>query len=209
MVIGSPVALGHTDPVERRAFAHPDHIPADRAVVCMLLRDFAAQAARADPRRPTVRYLPAPEDWYRRVVIPRPLPRRATLTVVGFFGRMRDLIPEDISQRMAQLNDQMIDAVIDAPGMLGYTTHLLADERNYANLVLMRHSETITEWTASTAHRAATSEVAPCYYEYVRIYYGSIPTPALSQPDALTLSSVKYWDYRCDPVWHAVRPLTG
>ncbi len=202
--------LGPTDVVPHRVFTHPDHIEPDRAVMRVLIGDLnrhVVDAGRTDGA--IVRYLPDEDQWFRRVVIPTPglLAGPGEIAVVGFFGRMRDVVAPETAQRIAHLSRRLVEAVLGTPGILGYSTHLLADERNYANLVLLRDTGVIEEWRAGATHEAAARIESPNYYEYVRIYRGSIRLECLAKPDDLRLCQVKYWDYRGEPVWMAVRDL--
>ncbi len=201
-----PVVLGPADAVAHRAFAHPDHIDGDRAVLCMLARDVGVQATAAGTR-PLIRYSPDREAWHRRVVVPRPgaLLSSETITVVGFFGRIRDVVDPVVGEHIASLSEALVDAVLETAGVLGYSTHLLADERNYANLVLLSSPVIIERWRQATSHREAAGEWSPRYYEHVRIYRGCVDR--MDGAGAVRLESVKYWDYRSEPVWQAVRTL--
>ncbi len=208
--IAPVVRLGPREVVEGRTFTHPDHVPGDRAVLCMLIRDVNDQlVAAAGSDQPVTRYSPRPDAWYRRVVIPSPaaLDDYDRITVVGFFGRIRDHVTTAAVRRIDELSARLFAAVSSTAGVLGYSTHLLADERNYANLVLVASPEVIERWRAAGTHQVAAEEASPDYYAHVRIYRGSAAPRDLAKVGAVVLDSVKYWDYRCDPVWHGIRTL--
>ncbi len=210
LVFAPPVVLGPADSAQQRTFAHPDHVAGDRAVLAMLCRDVVAHVEAAEGDDPLVCFVPSRAAWHRRVVIPR---RRALLgdgamTLVGFFGRVRDAVDPEVAERISALGEALAEAVLTAPGVLAYSTHLLADERNYANLVLVSTPEVIDTWRTTAPHPAAAGEWSPRYYAHVRIYRGSVERRHLHAEGAVRLEAVKYWDYRCDPVWQAVRTLT-
>lgn len=203
--------LGPADLVPRRVFTHPDHIEADRAVLRVLIADLYRHVAGVGAvEHPVLRYIPDEEDWFRRVVIPCPetLLGLRRMSAVGFFGRVRDSITPAIAQRIAGLSRELVEAVVATPGILGYSTHLLADERNYANLVLLKDVSVIECWKAQPTHDTAARVESPNYYEYVRIYYGSVRRDRPGDAADLRLHQVKYLDYRNDSVWLAVRDLT-
>ncbi len=203
------LVLGRFDPAAKHAFAHPDHVAGDRAVLCMLLEDFHRHLDDVETNRPVVRYVPDPDEWHRRVVIPQPeaFHDQESLTVVGFFGRTRDVIDPLVARRIQELSGRLVEAVMCTPGVLGYSTHLLADEKNYANLVLVSAPGVIERWRTTAPHPSAAADWSPRYYQYVRIYRGSIGAADRDCTTGLQLESVKYWDYRNDPVWRAVRSL--
>ncbi|MDX1689668.1 MAG: hypothetical protein R3290_01465 [Acidimicrobiia bacterium] len=207
--VAAPVHLGPDDVVAGRAFTHPDHVEPDRAVMYLLARDFHRHLTESgEGPDPVIRHLPGPDDWYRRVVIPRPSEVAGCdrLTVVGFFGRVRDEVDPAVEAEIKALSDRLVDAVLTTPDVLGYSTHLLADERNYANLVIVRGTEVLDRWRSVDPHPRAAADVSPDYYRHVRIYRGAIAGAELCD-GTVRLDSVKYWDYRDDPVWHAVRRL--
>ncbi len=210
MTVAAPVVLGPSTRCDDHPFAHPDHIAADRAVLCVLARDYYHHIRTApSPRQPMLRYLPRAERWQRRVVIPRPqaVLEHEQLALVGFFGRVNDQLDQELQDQMAAVGKELAEAVLTAEGVLGYVTHLLADERNYANLVVLSSLDVIAQWQQQPLHVLAAASLGPAYYQHVRIYHGSVPSRALCDEGAVRLEKVKYWDYRSDPPWRAVRTL--
>lgn len=204
--MNAPASLRHDEEVVDRAFAHPDHIPADRSVLGVLLRDVGA---RLPQDRSVDVWVPDPHRWHRHVMIPDPTAfgRCAELTVVGFFGRRRDGVPTEVVDRITEMSRALEKELPSVPGVLSYTTSLLVDEVNYANLVLMDCPETIETWRHIRPHPTAAGSLSASYYDFVRIYHGSIPTARIGAQDALRLHRVRYWDFRAQPVWSATREL--
>lgn len=210
MTVAAPVVLGPSTKCTDRPFTHPDHVPADRAVLGTLVRDYHHHIRTAtSPRQPVFRYVPRAERWYRRIVIPRPddVMTRDRLAVVGFFGRVRPDVPPELEEQMAAVGKELAESVLVAPGVLGYVTHLLADECNYANLVVLESIEVITDWRGRPLHALAAAYLGPAYYLHVRIYQGHVNTSDLTAENPVQLAQVKYWDYRTEPAWHAIRRL--
>ena len=102
--------LGPDDVVDQRSFTHPDHVAADRAVLCMLIRDFSRHLASAPRGQETVRFLPDPVQWHRRVVIPAPerLDAHQVISVVGFFGRVADTVEPEVAARIKTLGERLV-----------------------------------------------------------------------------------------------------
>ena len=205
----TPLRLGPDDVVPRRRFAHPDHVASDRSTLCLLIRDVARRLAQNHD--PVEVWEPSPEDWYRHVIIPRPAAFAAheRLTVVGFFGRRRDLVPLEVARGIQDMSDLLDRRIATFPSVLSYSTHLLVDELNYANLVLLDSPEAIDAWRHSEPHPAAAGSLSKQYYAFVRIYHGSVATSDMAREGAVRLERVKYWDYRDDPTWMAQRELTA
>ena len=198
--------LGKSDVLFERPFTHPWYISADRALLCQLideLRDIVSTSIH-----PQMFFLPDRERWQKRIVITDAARLRANkkLTVVGFFGHKHISDDPAIEEEIRIAGQQLINCFRDFPDVVGYVTVLLADGRNFANLVLTKREETITQWRTAPLHCHAAETLSPVYYENVRIYNGILPV-GLIESAQLRLTSVKYWDYQSTPTWHAVRKL--
>lgn len=199
--------LAPDEVVPRRMFAHPDHVASDRSTLCLLIRDIARRLAQSD--EPVEAWEPSTDDWYRHVIIPRPaaFADQDELTVVGFFGRRRDLVPLEVARGIQDMSDALDRRIPEFPGVLSYSTHLLVDELNYANLVLFDSPDAIAAWRHAEPHPAAAGALSKNYYAFVRIYHGSVAAGEMENEGAVRLQRVKYWDYRDDPTWTAQREL--
>ncbi|MEX1004413.1 MAG: hypothetical protein WD990_00430 [Acidimicrobiia bacterium] len=204
-----PMVLEPAEVVPRRMFAHPDHVSSDRSTLCLLVRDIARRIAGTN--EPVEAWDPSAEDWFRHVIIPRPeaFADHERLTVVGFFGRRRDLVSLEVARAIQDMSDLLDRRIPTFTSVLSYTTHLLVDELNYANLVLLDSPEAISTWRHTEPHPAAAGSLSKDYYAFVRIYHGSVATRDLAREGAVVLERVKYWDYRDDPTWTAMRELTS
>jgi len=207
MTTASPLLLGPDDVVEGRMFAHPDHVTSDRSTLCLLIRDVHGRLKSADG--PVETWIPSPEQWYRHVIIPRPndISSHDRLTVIGFFGRRRDIVSLEVARGIQDMSAELDRRIPEVEGVLAYSTHLLVDELNYANLVLLANPDTIGAWRDVPPHPVAAGELSKQYYAFVRIYHGSVEVSELAREGAIRLERVKYWDYRSDPTWTAHRQL--
>lgn len=203
----APVRLEPQEVVDGRMFAHPDHVSSDRTTLCLLIRDVQQRLRSA--KGPIEVWEPSPENWYRHVLIPRPeaFESHQRLTVVGFFGRKRDSVPIEVARAIQDLSDRLDKRIPEFPSVLSYSTHLLVDEKNYANLVLMDSADAISTWRNMAPHPAAAGPVSQRYYAFVRIYHGSVDVGRMHIEGAVQLERVKYWDYRSEPTWTAHREL--
>lgn len=207
MTSRTPLLLQPDELVEGRMFAHPDHISSDRSTLCLLVRDVQRRLRSATGAVET--WEPSPEQWYRHVIIPRPetFPSHGRLSVVGFFGRRRDTVAIETARAVQDLSTELEGRLSEFTAVLSYTTHLLVDELNYANLVVFESPEAIATWRDIAPHSTAAGPVSRDYYDFVRIYQGTVDAAQMANEGAVRLEKVKYWDYRSDPTWTAHRDL--
>lgn len=203
----APIRLDPNEVVDDRMFAHPDHVSSDRTTLSLLIRDVQRRLRSATG--PVEAWEPSPDNWYRHVLIPRPeaFASQKRLTVVGFFGRKRDSVPLEVARAIQDLSAELDRRIPQFPSVLSYSTHLLVDENNYANLVLLDSTDAITAWRNMSPHPVAAGPVSRRYYAFVRIYHGSVEVDRMDTEGAIQLERVKYWDYRSDPTWTAHREL--
>lgn len=144
----------------------------------------------------------------RRLVVCEPdlIRECGAVCVVGFFADRRDNIDY---MSLDELELSLLLEFRQFPGILSYSSMELANEF-WANLVVHLVPDDTESWRTSVAHSQAVS-VSPELYESVRIHNGHI-TGGITGNSAIELDRTKYWDYRCDPAWQAVRefdpPLT-
>lgn len=208
MTSRTPLLLEPDEVAEGRMFAHPDHVSSDRSTLCLLIRDVQRRLRSATGALET--WVPSPDQWYRHVIIPRPetFPSHGRLPVVGFFGRRRESVAIETARAVQDLSTELEGCLSEFNGVLSYTTHLLVDELNYANLVVFESLDAITAWRDIAPHSTAAGPVSKDYYAFVRIYHGTVEATEMAIEGAVRLEKVKYWDYRSDPTWTAQRDLT-
>lgn len=200
--------LGPTEPAPGRCFADPGYIGADRTTMVTGLQHFARTLhAHRGSSGPVVEHYPEAPGWQRRTLITDPTVFTGLdiVTVVGFFGqRNRGATPE-ICAQIEELSETLFERIPEVEGVYAYVTQLLVDEYNYVNLVLVDNADVISRWRQTDPHPMAAAVVSPGYYDSVRIYNGAVPVVAMTDPRALDLHCVKYWDFRETPPWSAVR----
>ncbi|MDH5505499.1 MAG: hypothetical protein OEY98_15905 [Acidimicrobiia bacterium] len=195
--------LAHLDRVSR-PFASVDRLPADRAEMVAMVRDLCLVLDGINVSQ----HDPEGGGWSKRVILTESGLERPDrpATVVGFFGlKRRDASDESVAA-IDEMNDLLIDRFSSFPPVRGYVSRVLADETNYANLVVMDNSEAIGTWRSQLPHTEAAGVLSESFYANVRIYNGHLAA-GFSVPDAMSLRVAKYWDYRTDPHWKAIRQL--
>ena len=195
--------LAHHDRVSR-PFASVDRLPADRAEMVAMVRDLCLVLEGIDVSQ----HDPEGGGWSKRVILTESgleHPDRPA-TVVGFFGLKRPDASDKSLAAIDEMNDPLIDRFSSFAPVRGYVSRVLADETNYANLVVMDNSEAISTWRSQLPHPEAAGALSESFYANVRIYNGHLAA-GFSVPDAMSLRLAKYWDYRTNPHWKAIRQL--
>lgn len=198
--------LAPEDKVEGRDFADPEQIPNDVNTlrymtdqVCLFLRNPHLYAGQT---RPIIIHRPDTVKWVYRMVIPDPewLLSLTEIAFVGFLGKRR----EDADLALGNEFDEiLVGEIPEHPGLLCYSTMALMCG-NFCNLVLFADETIKDNWSRSKAHAQAVGRLAPDYYLSVRLYNGILPK-GVGGSQSLYLTKVKYFDYRENPWWQAVR----
>lgn len=191
--------------VETRPFTHPDHIIHDRNTLRYMLNQVCLLLEYPQPVPHTVLFTRSHDgDWFHRLILPQPEQLRCQkpLIVVGFFGQRRENADRELIREFEQI---LLAEIEEHPGLLSYSTMALANG-DYGNLVLFANQKARDHWSTSQAHAQAVNVLSPSYYWSVRIYNGRLPDGITHSSD-LSLTRVKYYDYRSQPMWRAVREI--
>jgi len=200
-----PHLLGADEMVAERPFTHTDYIQKDREVlvhmgeqVCLTLEKHLDMLQKGQPV-----YIDEPDRRWHRFIIPRPktLSTAKKLYLVGFFGQKGQEKPSDY---LTALDDRLIKQIPSFPDILSYSTIALSNG-DFCNLVLLLDEEAKTKWMEGETHHKAVA-LSPGYYRSIRINNGVLPYGVL-QCEKLQITKVKYYDYREDPLWKALRRL--
>lgn len=195
------VRLGPDEWPARRPFADPSLVNRDCEILIGLIRDLNA-AKKAPPQ------LSHPTHGRDRLIVTDSgrVHGDHSVTVVGFFGERNATSSDELADQVEDVSGRMVAQFADFPLLLGYVSRMLDDGFNYANLVVLAGSDAIDQWRDLARHVEAADELAPRFYNSVRIYNGELPN-GLRYADQLLLHVVKYWDYGERSVWHATRRL--
>ena len=197
--MGRVIRLSPLEWPPHRPFTDPGLVDRDRTVIEGMIRDLyagresAPQLAR--PRRGRDRLIVTDSGRSHG---------SAPVAVVGFFGERRVDASPEVAENIERVNATMLENFAQFPLLLGYVSRLLADGFNYANLVVLADEVGIERWRDRAEHVPAATVLSPEYYTSVRIYNGEMPC-GLGCWAHLRLKVVKYWDYRGDATWQAVR----
>ncbi len=202
------VQLETGEVVAGRYFTHPQHIYYDGRILSYMLRRLCHLLESGQPTDPPTPVLkmehPEPDGRDCRFIVVRPeqLAPLTDLVVVGFFGQRRyDADPHPV----ARLDSLLVSELVEHPGLLSYITLELTNG-DYANCVLFADDDAKSRWSLSETHSRTANEISPNYYFSIRLYNGRLPS-GLMQSDNLHLDVVKYYDYRGESLWRAMRPI--
>jgi hypothetical protein len=195
MYTSSPVSLpGHLD--------HPQYndietTTRDLSILTAMLRQ--VEDIRKQVEQPIPLALPvitsAAELGQRthRVVIYRPLPSdQQELQFVGFVSKSHPDTPESILTALAHVDKALIMELAEHPGLLNYSSLELSD-RIWYNLVVFARTEVKNDILALKIHQSAAYELAPSYYQWIRLHHGTIAGKRLSE--GLTLYKTKHYTF--------------
>jgi hypothetical protein len=192
--------------ITERPFTHPEHISKDRETMTHMAKQICAvletqfDSLQDDP---SVVINEPDGRWHRGFVFrPTNLSTASVVFVVGFFGQKRKMMPSDYFE---DLDDMLVEILPTLDKIFSYSTMELPGG-DFGNLVLMLDEEIKKKWMQGDIHKKAV-DLSPGYYQSIRINNGVFPH-GIFRTDSLEILRVKYYDYRQDPPWKAVRELT-
>jgi hypothetical protein len=203
------VELGPADIDENRPFANVEHNSQDVAALTAManrLRALLVDGEEPAPLAPCLPYeLKSPTGGRLRVVVTQPETLRAgrDLPLVGFFGHRRPVVPPAIDVDKDTIDTELIAEFPDYPGVLSYCSMAL-NEADFGNLVVLAGPDSSDHWLTSARHAYAARVIAPKYYSTIRLHNGVLPG-GLPSGQAPVLVRTKYYDYRNEWAWSAVR----
>lgn len=201
-----PNLLVPNELLPERQFTHTDYIQKDQEVLVHMGKRVCAilETNLSSLQEGVSIDVNEPDGRSHRYLIPRPEDLLGTryLYFVGFFGQKRDELPSDY---FSALDDKLVEQIPTYPEILSYSTMAL-ENGDFSNLVLLSDEEIKLKWMDGEIHKHAV-ERSPGYYQSIRINNGVLPEGFL-QHDSLRINQVKYFDYREDPPWKALRKLT-
>ena len=203
------IVWGPADRDESRSFAHLEHNADDIAALAVMAERLIQLLGECDAQTPLVQFQPyelrSPEGRWLRLVVndASGLSQARDLPLVGFFGHRRPQVADEIVNDKDAIDLELIADFPNYPGVLAYCSMALNDT-DYGNLVLMARPDYNEQWRTSARHAFASRVIAPQYYATVRLHIGRLPGGLHAGQPPLLLRT-KYYDYRGDWHWSAVR----
>ena len=129
-----------------------------------------------DPSQPLLYYAEEGRKHTHRIAIYRPevLLLNNKLDFVGFISRKQQPGDLQVIEEIRVVDKKLIVELINTPGLMSYSSLELRDGR-WCNLVLFSDNETKLHIRNSETHAYAAYQLAPRYYEWVRLHNGIMP----------------------------------
>jgi hypothetical protein len=205
----SLTTIGTSDSIPERPFTDLDHTSHDLQVMqfmvtCLFLSMEKGRDSSGEGSPPWKFYHPTQVQWTYRIVITQfnKLADPNPLAFVGFFGFQNTNADTLLAQ---SLDRELISELSQFDSILAYVSIRLPTG-NFSNLVVFTTQKGKEEWGRSEKHKEAIRILTPDYYSAVRLYNGELPD-GIMNPETMRLKLVKYFDYKDQPTWRAVRPL--
>ena len=99
---------------------------------------------------------------------------KTPLSFVGFLSRKQRQLPLSLLKAIERVDKQMVEELADTPGILSYTSLELA-HGEWCNLVVLDDAKTKASITSRKIHKNAAYNLAPAYYEWIRLHHGILP----------------------------------
>lgn len=198
--------LGHDQIIPSRSFTDPEWCERDRTILQGMARDLRRILREEEPSELAgdldIFYLSDEDGIVHRVVVVDwfGLMETRPLTVVGFFGLRREGADIQVTQ---QIDAALLEQFTAEPDLLSYSSRQLPDSQ-WCNLVLFRSPEGIEHWSSNSLHRKAAQDISPRYYDSIRLHNGWL-SGGLWSGESIRLARTKYYDFRDQQFWHAVR----
>ena len=201
------VELGPSEIIAERPFTDPVDSLKDLDILQYMLDrlGYILERPGAVPEqpRPYLFFAPEADNRYHRIAVAKLKMLMAcdSLQVVGFCGRKR---PEADRRQVDAIDEQLIAEFPQHPYLLSYSTMQLTSG-NACNLVLFSKRQGLAHWSKGDTHAQAV-EMSPQYYTRIRLHNALLPG-GLRSKNQLILLRTKYFDYKEDTIWAAIRDL--
>jgi hypothetical protein len=115
-----------------------------------------------------------------------------SLVFVGFVSKKRQLLSASIINSIYEVDKTLITELQSAAGLLSYSS-LELHRGNWYNLVLLSDHAAKNHIQGSGAHKYAAYQLAPRYYEWIRLHSGIIADGL--NDGQLMLQHTKYYTF--------------
>ncbi len=120
------------------------------------------------------------------------LSQRPTLAFVGFISRKQKELDASIVDELHAVDTQLVAEMVNNSGVLGYSS-LELRTGIWCNLVLMENIEAKQQILRTETHAHAAYQLAPRYYEWIRLHTGIMPNGLFS--DEMKALHTRYYTF--------------
>jgi len=200
------IQLQSSEIIDDHPFTHPEENGGDLQILQFMVKKLRSILSESDDlpsqSEPVKLNLKDVDGAHKIILVDKDyLTSNQDLLAVGFFGQARTDIDHT---RIIKLEDDLIEQFGEFPELLAYyNLHLPSDQ--WGNLVLCRGEAFKEHWRDNPTHQQAV-EYTPSHYHSIRLHNGLIPGGMIGQNE-FKLIRTKYYDYRQDEIWRAVREI--
>jgi hypothetical protein len=131
--------------------------------------------------------------YTRRIIINTCAPiKQMTLPFVSFVSKKQADIIERVQQDIADIDEAIVSGLARQSSLLSYSSFQLA-ERDWYNLVLFSQASAKQDMLSVQLHQLAAYELAPKYYQWIRLHHGTITRN--DAVTAITFQLTKYYRF--------------
>ena len=121
------------------------------------------------------------------------LSQRPALAFVGFISRKQKELDASIVDELHTVDAQLVAEMVNNSGVLGYSS-LELRTGIWCNLVLMESIEAKQQVLRTETHAHAAYQLAPRYYEWIRLHTGIMPNGLFS--DEMKALHTRYYTFQ-------------
>lgn len=142
---------------------------------------------------PSIYVRETPGGHVHRIVTNTHVPiSKVTLPFVGFISKKQAQIPAEVQKNITHIDEAMVSGLAKYPTLLSYASLQLTDQ-NWYNLVLFSQASAKQDMLSVQLHQYAAYELAPRYYQWIRLHHGVITRD--DTVIAITLYLTKYYTF--------------
>jgi hypothetical protein len=160
----------------------------------------------ANTMQPLLYFLEERHQHTHRVAIykPQELLLGSSLVFVGFISGKQKPLSHPVLEEMRVIDKKLITELASNPGLLSYSSLQLCTS-NWCNLVLLSDVDAKTHFRTDETHRYAARQLAPRFYEWIRLHTGVMPG-GLAGNEAI-LRSTKFYTFREEQLEFSIQEL--
>jgi hypothetical protein len=150
--------------------------------------------AQPEPLYPFFTYRKESFHAFHRIIVYRPsLPPGQDIPFVGFISRRQAQVSAELVKKLDEVDKILVPELAAQGDLLTYSSLQLHDG-NWFNLVQFAQSSAKDNLLATKTHQHAAYELAPQYYQWIRLHHGLILQGNLEH--GLHLHRTKYYTFQ-------------
>jgi hypothetical protein len=191
------------------------HLPVMKRKLDLVLLRYMAQRIQetlrlsdplANTTQPQLYLLEERHQHTHRIVIykSQELLRGSSLVFVGFISGKQKPLSHPVLEEMRATDKMLITDLASNPGLLSYSSLQLCTS-NWCNLVLLSDASAKTHFRTNETHKYAARQLAPRYYEWIRLHTGVMPGGLVG--NETILRSTKFYTFQGEQLESTMREL--